>query len=101
MKKIFATWAAAAACALLTLTGTTHAADTEAAKPKYWHSTATCGVEKIGTGDHGKTQLKGTGKGKSKGEAERAAQRNVQEQVAKKYGKGYRTHHCTFRSAKR
>ncbi|MFJ5721362.1 hypothetical protein [Streptomyces sp. NPDC093149] len=100
MKKSIACWTAAAACALLALTGTAEASDAMA-KPKTWYSTAVCAVERIGSGDHGKNQLKGTGKGKSKSEAEKAAQRDVQAQISKKYGKGYRAHHCTFRSSRR
>ncbi|MFF3959911.1 hypothetical protein ACFYY1_43230 [Streptomyces sp. NPDC001890] len=101
VKKSIACWTAAATCALLALTGTAEASDATMAKPKTWYSTAVCGVEKIGSGDHGDKQLKGTGKGKSKSEAEKAAQRDVQAQISKKYGKGYRAHHCTFRSSRR
>ncbi|GGT18593.1 hypothetical protein GCM10010207_17020 [Streptomyces atratus] len=101
VKKSIACWTAAAACALLALTGTAEASDATMAKPKTWYSTAVCGVEKIGSGDHGKKQLKGTGKGKSKSEAEKSAQRDVQAQISKKYGKGHRAHHCTFRSSRR
>ncbi|WP_424212679.1 hypothetical protein ACN20G_11700 [Streptomyces sp. BI20] len=71
------------------------------AGPKKWYSTATCGVEQIGKGDHGDKQLKGNGVGKSKGEAEKAAQSDVQRQIASKFGKGFRAHHCTFRTSRR
>ncbi|MCX4735391.1 hypothetical protein [Streptomyces sp. NBC_01363] len=101
VKKSIACWTAAVACVLLALTGTAEASDATMAKPKAWYSTAVCGVEKIGSGDHGDKQLKGNGKGKSKSEAEKSAQRDVQAQISKKYGKGYRAHHCTFRSSRR
>ncbi|MEV8388955.1 MULTISPECIES: hypothetical protein [unclassified Streptomyces] len=81
---------------LVPLAGAT-SADAVALKKK-WHSSATCAVEKIGSGDHGNKQLKGSGTGKSKKAAENAAQSDVQEQISQKYGKGYRAHHCTFRS---
>lgn len=104
MKKSLTCWTAAAAITLLALTGTVgtaEATDAAAAKPKTWYSTAVCGVEKIGSGDHGKKQLRGSGKGRSKSAAEKAAQRDVQAQISEKYGKGYRAHHCTFRSSRR
>ncbi|MFJ2112965.1 MULTISPECIES: hypothetical protein [unclassified Streptomyces] len=95
-------WLAAVACLMLPLTGTAHAeTSVEAKPPKRWHSTATCGVEKIGKGDHGNKQLKGSGTGKSKSAAQKAAQSDVQDQISRKYGKGYRAHHCTFRSSKK
>ncbi|GAA2565474.1 MULTISPECIES: hypothetical protein [Streptomyces] len=99
--KTLVRWTVAVSFMLLPLAGTAHAEPAAPAKPKQWYSTATCGVEKIGKGDHGKKQLKGSGKGKSKGEAEKAAQRDVQKQISDKYGKGYRAHHCTFRSSRR
>ena len=33
---------------------------------KKWYSSAICAVEKIGSGDHGNKQLKGSGTGKNK-----------------------------------
>ncbi|QXE33226.1 hypothetical protein KQY30_01845 [Streptomyces sp. GMY02] len=90
---------AALVAALLVLVPLAGAAGADAVPmKKKWYSSATCAVEKIGSGDHGDKQLKGNGTGKSKKAAENAAQSDVQAQISQKYGTGYRAHHCTFRS---